>query len=42
MCTWGLMVEEQEPVSKGDPKPFSKVDATSIFHIDDEEAYNIL
>ena len=36
------MVEAQEPVSEGDPKPFSKVHATSIYHIDDHEAYNIL
>ena len=36
------MVEAQEPVSEGDPKPFSKVHATSIHHIDDHEAYNIL
>ena len=36
------MVEAQEPVSKGDPKPFSKVQVTSIYHIEDQEAYNIL
>ena len=36
------MVEAQEPVLKAYPKPFTKVNATSNYHIDDEEAYNIL